>query len=189
MFTGIIKTIGKVKSIEEIQNDIHLTISYQSIFDIELGDSICVNGACLTVFKFNGDTLEFHLSKETLSKIVPFKINQFVNLEESLRVGDKVGGHYVFGHVDSKAVLIDIKKESDCKIWYLEIPQSFQKFIASKGSISLNGVSLTINTVKRNIFTVNLIPHTIEHTVFKYNNINDHLNFEIDMLARYALNG
>ena len=111
MFTGIIKTIGKVKSIEEIQNDIHLTISYQSVFDIELGDSICVNGACLTVFKFNGDTLEFHLSKETLSKIVPFKINQFVNLEESLRVGDKVGGHYVFGHVDSKAVLIDIKKE------------------------------------------------------------------------------
>lgn len=85
--------------------------------------------------------------------------------------------------------MVDIKKESNCEIWNLQIPESFQKFIASKGSISLNGVSLTINSVKKNIFTVNLIPHTIDHTVFKHNKINDHLNFEIDMLARYALNG
>ena len=189
MFTGIIKTIGKIISIKDIDTDIQLTIEYDGKFNTELGDSICVNGACLTVTHFTNNTLDFYLSQETLSKVVPFYLHQEVNLEESLKIGDKVGGHFVFGHIDSIAILKDIKKASDSQIWVMEIPSQFQKFIAAKGSVAINGVSLTVNKVDKNNFFLNLIPHTIEHTTFKNNKINDQFNFEIDMLARYALNG
>ena len=187
MFTGIIKTIGKIISIKDIDTDIQLTIEYDGKFNIELGDSICVM-ACLTVTHFT-KYLDFYLSQETLSKVVPFYLHQEVNLEESLKIGDKVGGHFIFGHIDSKAILKDIKKVSDSQIWVMEIPSQFQKFIVPKGSVAINGVSLTVNKVDKNNFFLNLIPHTIEHTTFKNNKINDQFNFEIDMLARYALNG
>ena len=147
MFTGIIKTIGKIIGIKDIDTDIQLTIEYDGKFKIELGDSICVNGACLTVTHFTNSTLDFYLSQETLSKVVPFYLHQEVNLEESLKIGDKVGGHFVFGHIDSKAILKDIKKASDSQIWVMEIPSQFQKFIAPKGSVSIDGVSLTVNKV------------------------------------------
>ena len=189
MVTGIIKTVGKVISIKDMDTDIQLTIEYDGKFNIELGDSICVNGACLTVTHFTNNTLDFYLSQETLTKVVPFYLHQEVNLEESLKIGDKVGGHFVFGHIDSKAILKDIKKASDSQIWVMEIPSQFQKFIGPKGSVAINGVSLTVNKVDKNNFFLNLIPHTIEHTTFKNNKINDQFNFEIDMLARYALNG
>lgn len=189
MFTGIIKTIGKIISIKEIDTDIQLTIEYDGTFNADLGDSICVNGACLTIINLTHNTLDFYLSQETLSKVVPFYLNQEVNLEESLKIGDKVGGHFVFGHIDSKAILKDVKKASDSQIWVMEIPSQFQKFIAPKGSVAINGVSLTVNGVDKNNFSLNLIPHTIENTTFKTNKINDQFNFEIDMLARYALNG
>jgi riboflavin synthase len=189
MFTGIIKTIGIVEGLSHLEKDIEITVRYSNLNNIEIGDSICVNGICLTVIKFTKTLLYFHVSKETISKVVNFHKSQHVNLEESLSVGDKIGGHFIFGHVDGQATIQNIVNESECQIWFIKIDAKLKKYIAPKGSVSLNGVSLTVNNIKNDIFTVNLIPHTIENTNFKYLKINELINFEVDMLARYALNG
>jgi riboflavin synthase len=188
MFTGIIKTVGEINSIKNIQNDIEISIHFSGIDNLELGDSICVNGACLTISNFLENKVIFHLSKETLSKITGLTIGEKINIEDSLRVGDKLGGHYVSGHVDGMLEILEIHKESACEIWSLSLNKDFKRFIAPKGSIALNGVSLTVNQVYENSFTVNLIPHTINNTNFKYRKPGDKLNFEVDLLARYILN-
>ena len=112
--------------------------------------------------------------------------NQKVNLERSLKLNDRISGHFVFGHVDGVASIEKIIKIDDCEQWFIKVPQNLTKYIAKKGSISLNGVSLTINAVKENVLSVNLIPFTLNHTTFQYNKANDYLNIEIDMLARYV---
>ncbi len=187
MFTGIIESEGKVLDLQNKGKDLSLTISYDhSIFDdISLGESISVNGICLTVESFTDDYLCFHLSLESISKVAKFKLNQKVNLERSLKMNDRISGHFVFGHVDGIASVEKIIKLDDCEQWFIKISDDLMKYIAVKGSISLNGVSLTINSFKENIFSINLIPHTIKNTTFQYINVNETLNIEIDMLARY----
>ena len=188
MFTGIIESEGTILELTNKGKDISLTISFnKAIFDdINLGDSIAVNGICLTVESIKNNMLGFHLSLESISKIVVFQQNQKVNLERSLKLNDRISGHFVFGHVDGVASIEKIIKIDDCEQWFIKVPQNLTKYIAKKGSISLNGVSLTINAVKENVLSVNLIPYTLNHTTFQYNKANDCLNIEIDMLARYV---
>ena len=188
MFTGIIESEGTILELTKKGNDIALTISYdQKIFDdICDGDSISVNGICLTIEQFSNDKLKFHLSMESISKVAKFTLNQKVNLERSLKLNDRISGHFVFGHVDGIALIENIEKLNDCEKWDIKVPSNLKKYIAKKGSISLNGVSLTINSIENDVLSVNLIPYTLSHTTFQYNKIRESLNIEIDMLARYV---
>ena len=123
---------------------------------------------------------------ESISKIAKFTLGQKVNLERSLKLNDRISGHFVFGHVDGIALIKDIQKLNDCEKWDIKVPSNLKKYIAKKGSISLNGTSLTVNTFENDILSVNLIPFTLSHTTFQYNKIGESLNVEIDMLARYV---
>jgi riboflavin synthase len=188
MFTGIIETIGTIERVDEESNNAKLFLNFDPKFfkDLVLGESIAINGICLTLESFDYDVLQFHLSSETISKVAPFKKNQKVNLERSLKLGDRLSGHFVFGHVDGIAKIKNITKQNDCEIWEIETSNDLMKFFAHKGSVSLNGVSLTINSKNDSSFTIHLIPHTIKHTALQFNKINDDINIEIDMLARYV---
>ena len=188
MFTGIIESIGKIEFLNNNGDDIQVSIQYDNnqLKNLELGESISVNGICLTLVNFDDINLKFDISSESLKKINLFKVNDYVNLETSLKLNEKISGHFVFGHVDGIAELIDINQKDSCEVWTIKIPNSLIKYVAKKGSISINGVSLTINEINDGIFKINLIPYTLEHTSFKFNKINDSLNIEIDMLARYV---
>jgi len=191
MFTGIIQEKGKVidfsRGILEISTNLDLS-------DCKLGSSICCNGVCLTATEINfiSNSYQFktNVGEETMLRTT-FSENLFnkikpINLEKSLKIGDEVSGHFVFGHVDSTAQLKQIKKVG--KSWLIEIkfPSNLKKFIVSKGSISLNGISLTINEVKSNLFWCMIVPHTFQNTDIKSYKTNQILNLEVDMLARYA---
>jgi len=188
MFTGIIESIGKIESLNNNGGDIQLSVQYDNnkLKNLELGESISVNGICLTLVNFDDTLLKFDISSESLAKINPFRVKDHVNLETSLRFNGKISGHFVFGHVDGIVELIDINQKDGCEVWVIKVPKFLIKYIAKKGSISINGVSLTINEINDAIFKINLIPFTLEHTSFRFNKINDSLNIEIDMLARYV---
>lgn len=194
MFTGIITHLGTV---EEVKNnstkDLLLTISTQQILQrkLEIGCSIACNGVCLTlVAKKKSGTkqlLSFQASKETLGKttLTYWRIGDLINLEFALRMGDELGGHLVAGHIDGIAKISTIRKIKDSRKVTFTTPKSLMKFIAPKGSITIDGTSLTVNTVNENSFSVNLISHTIAHTSFQNSEIGQHVNIEVDLLARY----
>ena len=188
MFTGIIESVGKITSLSNEHGDFELVIKFKStaFTDIELGDSISINGICLTVKKYSQNYMHFDLSNETISRISEFKINDKVNLESSLRVNSKVSGHFVFGHIDGIAKLIKNEQKNRSEEWTIKPPKKLMKYISEKGSISINGVSLTVNSVQESSFKINLIPYTLEHTAFKNSGILGNLNIEVDMLARYV---
>jgi riboflavin synthase len=190
MFTGIITNFGIVESIEKnCEKDLLLKILTQSSNisrKLDIGCSIACNGVCLTLIKKeNIDDkylLFFQASNETCSKttLKNWQQNQEINLEFSLRVGDELGGHMVLGHVDNVA---QIKSH----IFKFEAPQDLIKFIIKKGSIVIDGVSLTINEVAGNIFSVNIISHTLQNTIFKNYKVGNYINLEIDVIARYSI--
>ena len=188
MFTGIIESIGQITMLNNKHGDFEIKIKYDSssLNDISLGESISINGICLTVTKFDNNFLHFDLSKETISRISKFKINEMVNLETSLRVNNKISGHFVFGHIDGIARLINNEKKDRSEEWTIEPPKKIMRYIAEKGSISINGVSLTVNSVTEKTFKINLIPFTLENTALKYISVSSEVNIEIDMLARYV---
>lgn len=188
MFTGLIRDIGHI---EEIITDGDWTLRIKTNFDIGLipqGASICCSGCCLTVTEKAEGSFIVQVSSETLSKtnIRTWQEGMAINLEPSLQLGDELGGHFVFGHVDGLAVLADITKDADSHRLILEVPVELAPFITPKGSVALDGVSLTVNEVEGKRFGVNIIPHTWEHTTLKYRKAFDALNIEIDMLARYV---
>ncbi|MDC0127108.1 riboflavin synthase [Methylophilaceae bacterium] len=188
MFTGIIESVGEITSLNVKKGDCEIKIKYKSscLNDVSLGDSVSVNGICLTVKKVNKSFIYFDLSNETISRISEFKEGETVNLESSLRINGKVSGHFVFGHIDGIAKLIknDIKSRSE--EWTVKPPKRLMKYISEKGSITINGVSLTINSVQESSFKINLIPYTLNHTTLKNFDIGNKMNIEIDMLARYV---
>ena len=188
MFTGIIESVGEITSLSNEHGDFELVIKFKStaFTDIELGDSISINGICLTVKKYSQNYMHFDLSNETISRISEFKINDAVNLESSLRINSKVSGHFVFGHIDGIAKLIKNEQKNRCEEWTIKPPKKLMKYISEKGSISINGVSLTVNSVQESSFKINLIPYTLEHTAFKNSSVLGDLNIEVDMLARYV---
>lgn len=188
MFTGIIESVGQITSINDNHGDFEIKIKYDStsLNDISLGESISINGICLTVTKFDNNFLYFDLSKETISRISKFRINEIVNIETSLRVNSKISGHFVFGHVDGIARLINNEKKNRSEEWTIEPPKKIMRYIAEKGSISINGVSLTVNSITKKTFKINLIPFTLENTALKHISVSGEVNIEIDMLARYV---
>ncbi|MSQ80394.1 MAG: riboflavin synthase [Candidatus Methylopumilus sp.] len=190
MFTGIIQSNGLIKKIEPLKKDARVTIVYEpkKLGIISLGDSICVNGICLTVQKKQKKQLVFHVSEETLNRTILFKEKSQVNLECSLLYNGKISGHFLTGHVDGVGKITEIKINNAC--WILEIkpPKKLLKFIAEKGSIAINGVSLTVNLVQNDKFKVNIIPFTLKETNLEKLIKNSEVNIEIDLISRYIEN-
>ncbi len=188
MFTGIIQDIGTVASIDR-EGDWSVTIAtHLPLDDIASGASIACSGICLTVIESGEGFFKVRISAETLGKTTAAKwnIGTRVNLERALRLGEELGGHLVGGHVDGIARVVDKKGEGDSLRFAIEVPPAYSKFIAAKGSIALDGVSLTVNKVLDARFGVNVIPHTRENTTIGKRNIGDEMNFEVDMIARYV---
>ena len=190
MFTGIIQSIGVIKKIESLKKDVQISVVYdpKKINDINLGDSISVNGICLTVQKKQKNQFIFHVSQETLNRTIVFKENAMVNLESSLLYNGKVGGHFVTGHIDGIGKISEIKINSQCWIIEIKPPKKLLKFIAEKGSVSINGVSLTVNSIKDDKFKVNIIPFTLKETNLGGLARGSEINIEIDLIARYLEN-
>ena len=189
MFTGIIQMMGTVVDIDKQRGDVRFYI--QSDFDLNtvpMGASICHAGCCLTVVEKNGDVFAVDVSAETLSKTTlgSWQVGTQINLEPSLKVGDELGGHIVSGHVDGVAKIVSIKPEGDSHRLVIEAPNVLAKFIAPKGSVALDGISLTVNEVNDNQFGINIIPHTWDVTTLGQCKVGDELNIEIDLMARYA---
>lgn len=192
MFTGIITDVGEVRSIED-RGDIRMVIATQyDTASIDLGASIACSGVCLTVVEKADDWFSVDVSHETLSKtnLGDWKAGTKVNLERALRVGDELGGHIVTGHVDAVGKILSIEKDGASLRFRFEVPKSIAPYIAPKGGVALNGVSLTVNDVEDTgeacIFGVNIIPHTQEQTTFHTAKAGDAVNVEIDVLARYV---
>ena len=188
MFTGIITDIGTVIEREQ-RGDLRLRIrcGYDTQ-GIELGASIACNGCCLTVVRLGDDWFDTEVSAESVSKtnIGGWSTGARINLERALKVGDELGGHIVSGHVDGVAAITAMTDEGDSTRVTLQAPEALAKFIAPKGSVALNGTSLTVNEVDGNSFGINFIPHTKAVTNWGDAAIGDHINLEIDTLARYV---
>ena len=189
MFTGLITDRGTIRRIEQ-HGDVRIEIApRRDDFPLELGASIACNGICLTVAEILPDhAFTVTLSAETLRVTTAqrWQTGQLLNLEPALRVGDALGGHFVSGHVDGIAIAINATPIGDSTEWMFEAPSHLMRLIAPKGSITLDGVSLTVNQVLKNTFTVNIIPHTTTMTGFGELKLLDALNLEVDMLARYV---
>ena len=189
MFTGIIETLGKVIEINETSGDVRLTIRAAEYSDkgICLGDSIAINGVCLTVVDIQNNDFSFDVSIESinLSLIGSWQVNDAVNMELALLPTTRLGGHLVSGHVDGLAKLVEMSE--DARSWRMEfeVPDDLKKYIAKKGSITINGVSLTVNSVFDNKFDINVIPHTFAVTTFGDLKVNDMVHIEVDLIARY----
>ena len=190
MFTGIIEATGRVARVESRGGDLRLGIdtSTLAVADAALGDSIAVSGCCLTVVGHAGDTLAFDVSNETLAltTLGGLRVGDAVNLEPALRLSDRLGGHLVSGHVDGVGTVAAIESDARSQRWTLAPPPALLRFIAAKGSVCVDGVSLTVNAVTAATFAVNLIPHTVAHTTFSGRRVGDRVNIEVDMLARYV---
>lgn len=189
MFTGIIKDIGRVVSVERTGGDMRAVLhTGMDVSGTEIGASICCSGCCLTVVEKGANRFAVDISAETLSKTTlgEWEEGAGVNLEPSLKVGDELGGHIVSGHVDGVAQLVS--KTQDGESWRLTfaVPDAFKQYIAPKGSIAIDGISLTVNEVQGAQFGVNIIPHTWEHTTIGGLQEGQNVNFEVDMLARYV---
>ncbi|MGR3804725.1 riboflavin synthase [Marinibacterium profundimaris] len=188
MFTGIVTDIGTVTALDQ-GGDLtaRITTSYD-VKGIDIGASIASDGVCLTVVALGEDWYEVQVSAETVSKsnLGAWEIGKRVNLERALKVGDELGGHIVSGHVDGVAEVISMQDEGDSTRFAFRAPEALAKFIAPKGSVALNGTSLTVNDVQGAVFGVNIIPHTKEVTTWGDVAVGDRVNLEIDTMARYV---
>jgi riboflavin synthase len=189
MFTGLVQSLAKVIEVAPEPPGVRLTIQDAQIASqAKTGDSIAINGCCLTVVDIDGDRLAFQAGEETLSRtnLGELKPGAFVNLEQALRTGDFLGGHYVTGHIDAVGTVDSRHDDADwCKIWFSVLaPQLAQ--MASKGSVAVDGVSLTLVDVEAERFSVALIPHTLSITTLGQRKVGDRVNIETDVLAKYV---
>lgn len=191
MFTGLIQAIGTVQSVKQLNGQdarYQIDAPVLDIQNIEIGASIACSGCCLTVVEKHENGFAVDVSGETLSKTILGQWQQgtAINIEPSLKLGDELGGHLVSGHVDGMATITDIREENGSHRLTVECPEDFAAFIAPKGSVALDGISLTVNEVEGNIFGVNIISHTWQVTTFGGRKRGDQLNLEIDTIARYV---
>ena len=188
MFTGIVTDVGTVLTIEQKGDTrIEIETAYDTD-DIDIGASIACSGPCLTVIEKGAGWFAVEASAETLDKTAlgDWEVGTRVNLERAMRIGDELGGHIVSGHVDAVAVIAKMEPEGDSVRFTFEAPTDFAKYIAPKGSVCLDGVSLTVNEVRDNRFGVNIISHTQSATSFSDHKVGDRINMEIDTIARYV---
>lgn len=187
MFTGLIRDIGKVLEVKNSPSSALLKIETALINEIKLGDSIAVNGVCLTAARlgdtwFSADVMPETWKATNLSGLRP---GDRVNLEPALAAGERFGGHLVSGHVDGVGRIKNISKEANAVIFQIAVPQELMKFIAHKGSVAVNGVSLTVQRVTGTVMMISLIPHTVKETNLQYLKSGDAVNIEVDMMARH----
>ena len=189
MFTGIIQAIGQMQNKTLHDKGAVFTFSSNDLdfSEVTIGDSIAVNGVCLTVIKLNGNSFTADVSQETLncSILGNLSVTDDINLEKALRFNQGIDGHLVSGHVDGQGKVTDKAIEGASTRFKISVPESLVKYIAVKGSITVNGVSLTVNSVKNNAFDVNIVPHTLTATTLGQLNVGDSVNLEVDIIARY----
>ena len=179
MFTGLIREMATVVGLE---SDV---LELRSKYNPKIGDSIAVNGVCLTVIKLTNNGFKVEISPETKSKIALENYKSKVHIEPAMKLGDRLEGHIVQGHVDTIGTVEKIEKLSNSYNFYIKIDPNFIKFVAPKGSIAVDGVSLTVNDVYQSSFRLTIIPHTVENTLFKSYRVGSRVNIETDMFARY----
>ena len=193
MFTGIIEGIGKVEKISKNTKNrsaIQMTINLgKHAKGLKIGQSVALNGVCLNVTKLSKSSCIFEMIEETTKKtdLGNLKVGGIVNIERSLKAGDRLEGHFVLGHVDGVGIIKKIlKKPKEVQIWF-EIPKKLSKYVVKKGSIAVDGISLTVVDIKNTLATVSIIPHTIEITNFQIKKVGDKVNIETDILGKYIL--
>lgn len=194
MFTGIIKKTSKVEKVKFMKDSFSVDI-FNNLGRLKIGESISINGVCSTIKKLTsprGDSaknISFEYMPETLrlTNLGFLKKGDIVNIEQSMRLSDRLDGHIVLGHIDGKGKILSIKKEGNSKVFYIKVPnKKFIKFLAYKGSIAVEGISLTVAEVLKNSFMVKIIPHTLKNTNLKFKKKGDEINLEFDILAKYA---
>ena len=190
MFTGIIETVGEVVAKELREGDVKLTLKADKSYleAVMLGDSIACNGVCLTVVDRTSNQFMLDVSVETLSltTIGDWDVGSKVNLEQAMIASSRFGGHIVSGHIDRIGEIIDITEDARSWRMTVRVPKNIRQYIAKKGSICVDGVSLTINSVEDSEFSVNIVPHTLSHTIIGDYKLNQKVNIEIDTIARYV---
>jgi riboflavin synthase len=190
MFTGIVQDVGRILALERLGGDTRLTVGVDRL-DLSraaIGDSIAVAGVCLTAVALQGRAFSADVSRETLTitTIGDWRVGQRVNLEPALRAGDALGGHLVSGHVDGVAELQTRLGDARSQRFRMRVPEALARYVARKGSVALDGVSLTVNTVEHQEFEVNLVPHTLAETTLGELAVGDRVNLEVDLIARYT---
>jgi riboflavin synthase len=189
MFTGIVESKGKVLSVEYRGQGKRLTLELPAdLTDVQLGDSINVNGGCLTVVEKKGQTIKFDLSSETIQRTVlgDLKIGDFVNLERALKLTDRLGGHIVTGHIDGIGIIVEKRQETEFIHLRIRIPKSISRYVVQKGAIAIDGISLTVNECQDEEVKMVLIPDTIEKTTLVKKRVGDRVNVEADILGKYV---
>lgn len=189
MFTGIIEGKGKVLRIERRGETRRLTVEFPShLTEVQLGDSISLNGVCLTVVEKRDQALKFDLSEETIKRSIlgELKEGNVVNLERALRLNDRLGGHFVTGHIDGVGLITEKKQEKDFINLRVRVPENISKYVVPKGSIAIDGISLTVNECRGNEILITLIPYTLEKTTLMDKRAGDHVNLEADILGKYV---
>ncbi len=189
MFTGIISAIGDIASLEERGGDVRLTIrsGNLNLTDVQLGDSIACNGACLTAVELTGEGFVADVSVETLNltTIGNWQTGSRINMEKAMQATDRFGGHIVSGHVDGIGEVVALEEDARSWRFRLRAPREIAKYIAHKGSITVDGTSLTVNIVEGAEFELNIVPHTMQHTVMGDYRVGTKVNLEVDLVARY----
>ena len=189
MFTGIIQAIGNISKIDSNGPDSRIVFKVRKmkLDDVKIGDSISVNGVCLSITEKTKDSFSSDLSSETLSltTFIEMRANSKVNLEKAMNFSSRVNGHLIAGHVDGVGVIKEMKNDGRSILILIEFPEELEKYISKKGSIAVDGVSLTINGTKENTFSINIIPHTLSGSIISEYNIGTKVNIEVDLIARY----
>lgn len=190
MFTGIIKKTSKVEKVYLKKESLFVEAKKPTGWKIKLGESISINGVCSTVRKLTGKSFEVEYMPETINKttVGNFEKDTLVNLEKSLRINDLLDGHMVQGHVDTRGKIREIKRVKESRVIKVQVPKTFMKYIAPKGSVSIDGISLTVVNVGLNWFDVSLVSYTIENTNMRVLSVGDDVNIEADVLAKYIYN-
>ena len=189
MFTGIIQAIGNISKIDSNGPDSRIVFKAgkMKLDDVKIGDSISVNGVCLSITEKTKNSFSSDLSSETLSltTFIEMRANSKVNLEKAMNFSSRVNGHLIAGHVDGVGVIKEMKNDGRSILILIEFPEELEKYISKKGSIAVDGVSLTINGTKENTFSINIIPHTLSGSIISEYNIGTKVNIEVDLIARY----